>query len=150
MKKLANLTIKTVERTARKDPMLERRRKLLDKLDEQFEVLNAALAGESYTKTKSVWATNSDGERVQTQRTRRVQPWFFELDGGWYVQCRYGAKPLRLSGKGNAVFVDRLEDVEGALSALREAVSEGEMDDAIAEALKGRVSAGIKHKKADA
>lgn len=150
MKKLANLTIKTVERAARKDPAQQRRTKLLAKLNEQYDVLAAAKRGEKFTKSKTVWTTNADGERVQTQRTRAVRAWFFEQDGGWYVQCRYGAKPLRLGDEGNAVFVAKLEDVEQALDAMRAAIGDGDMDDAIAETLKGRVSAGVQRKKARA
>ncbi len=150
MQKLAKLTIKTVERSARKDPVLERRSKLLDKLNEQFYVLEAAHAGESYTKTKTVWVTNSEGQRVQTQRTRAVRAWFFQQDGGWYVQCRYGTKSLKLGDKGNAVFVQSLEEVEHVLSLMRDAVIAGEMDDAIVSAYKEKLSAGVPRKKARA
>ncbi|WP_273145296.1 hypothetical protein [Oceanicaulis alexandrii] len=148
MQKLTDFTIKSFERTAHKGATQKRRANLLAKLTEQFDVLAAAKRGEKLLKTKTVWTTNSDGERVQTQRSRAVRAWFFEQDGGWYVQCRYGAKALRLNDKGNALFVTKLENVEQALAALRSAVSNGEMDDAIAEALKGRVSAGIPRKPA--
>ncbi len=150
MQKLTDFTIKSIERTAHKDPALQRRTKLLAKLTEQFDVLAAAKRGEKLSKTKTVWTTNSDGERVQTQRSRAVRAWFFEQGGGWYVQCRYGAKPLRLGEKGNALFVAKLDDVEQALNAMRSAVTNGEMDNAIAETLKGRISAGVPRKKARA
>lgn len=148
MQKLAEFTIKSVDRAARKDPAQQRRAKLLTKLSEQYDVLAAAKRGDRFAKSKTVWTTNADGERVQTQRSRAVRAWFFEQDGGWYVQCRYGARPLRLGDKGNAVFVAKLEDVEQALDAMRAAIGDGDMDDAIAETLRGRVSAGVQRKKA--
>ena len=42
---------------------------------------------------------------------RRVRPWFFEQDGGWYVQCRYGARVIAADGTNNAVFVKSLAEV---------------------------------------
>ena len=147
MQKLSEFTIKSVERSMTSNPVQQRRSKLLAKLKEQFEVLEAAKRGETYTKTRTVWVTHADGHRVQAQRTRAVRRWFFEQDGGWYVQCRYGAKPLTFGGKGNALFVPKLDDVEGALSAMHKAVIDGEMDSAIIEALKGRISAGVKKAK---
>ncbi|WP_421860080.1 hypothetical protein [Oceanicaulis sp.] len=147
MQQLSNFTIKTVNRSAHRDPVQQRRAKLLSKLDEQLKVFAAAQRGETYSKTKTVWVTNSDGQRVQTKRTRAVRAWFFEQDDGWYVQCRYGAKPLRFGDDGNAIFVDKLDDVEKALNAMRVAIGKGDMDDLIAEALKGQVSAGVQRKK---
>jgi len=49
--------------------------------------------------------TNSEGNRVLVKTQRRMKPWFFEQDGGWYVQCRYGARVIAADGKNNAVFV---------------------------------------------
>ena len=68
-----------------------------------------------------------------------MRPWFFEQDGGWYVQCKYGNKVLAL-GKGNAVFVKTLKDVQGALESLKDVCEAGELDDAIAAAVKRKAA----------
>jgi hypothetical protein len=100
---LAKLNFKEFTRNVQTDPVLVRRDKLMAAIDEQQKVLAAALKGESYvisvTRTRKV-----EGENVRIEVERTVRPWFFEQDGGWYVQCKYGARPLRLSDKGNAVF----------------------------------------------
>ncbi|MGJ8610726.1 MAG: hypothetical protein ACSHWY_06505 [Octadecabacter sp.] len=84
---------------------------------------------------KNGWVTNDDGEKVATERLRTIKPWFFEQDGGCYVQCRYGSKVLDL-GKGNAVFVSKLADVETTLEAFWVATQQGELDEAIEKVLK--------------
>jgi nitroreductase len=66
------------------------------------------------------------------ERMRKVRKWFFEQDGGWYVQCKYGSKVLALGKGGNAVFVKALDDVEAALQALYAAAAGGELDEAVA------------------
>lgn len=76
-------------------------------------------------------------QQVQHQRVTRA--WFFAQDNGFYVQCKYGAKPLALSKDGNAVFVKQLGDVSNVLQAFYAAAAAGEFDSAIASAAK-RVS----------
>lgn len=132
---LAKLEFKEFSRNMQTDPVLVRRDKLLAAIAEQQKALAAALKGESYTvavmRTRKV-----DGEKVRTEVERTVRAWFFEQDGGWYVQCKYGARPLRLSDKGNAVFVPKLDAVAAVLDALKLAAMSGELDAALAGALK--------------
>jgi len=81
--------------------------------------------------------TNAQGEKVAVEKMRQVRAWFFAQDGGWYVQCRYGSKVLDL-GKGNAVFVKTLKDLDGVLEAFLVATQQGELDAAITAALSKR------------
>lgn len=132
---LAKLNFKEFTRTVQTDPVLVRRDKLLAAIAEQQKVLAAALNGESYTiaatRTRKV-----DGEKVRTEIERIVRAWFSEQDGGWYVQCKYGARPLHLSEKGNAVFVPKLDAVAAVLEAFKLAAMSGELDAALASAAK--------------
>ena len=131
MSYLSKLTVKTVVRTNKLDPVIQRRQKLISATEEQLKVVEAALKGESYEVLRKAWAKNEQGEKVLVERMRKVRAWFFEQDGGWYVQCRYGNKTLELGKGGNAVFVKALADVEGALQALYAAVAGGELDEAV-------------------
>lgn len=140
MTELAKLTIKTVIRTSNTDPKMQRRAKLIAAIEEQAKVLAAALKGEAYQVKKSSWMKNADGEKVAVEKMRQVRAWFFEQDGGWYVQCRYGSKILDL-GKGNAVFVKALKDVDGVLETFLAAANAGELDAAIEAVLAKRKAA---------
>jgi hypothetical protein len=132
MSHLTKLTVKSVIRTNKQDPVQQRRQKLVAGIEEQLKVAEAAAKGESYEMLKKAWAKNQQGEKVLVERMRKVRKWFFEQDGGWYVQCKYGSKVLALGKGGNAVFVKALEDVEAALQALYAAAACGELDEAIA------------------
>lgn len=135
MTHLSKLSFKHLERAgAQKDPRLERRNKVTAAVDEQKLVLATALKGDAYTVTRDKWMTNDQGERVLTKAERRVRAWFFEQDGGWYVQCRYGARVLLVDGSNNAVFVKTLKDVGAVLDAFRAAAQAGELDAAIIKA----------------
>lgn len=130
MSKLSKLTVKSVTRASKQDPVQRRRSKLLPGIEEQIKVAEAAVKCESYHVQRQTWAKNEHGEKVLVDRMRKVRPWFFQQDGGWFVQCKYGSRPLML-GDGNAVFVKALKDVQGALATLKAAVEAGELDEAI-------------------
>ena len=134
MTHLAKLTFKSVAKAVARDPVVARRDKLVAALQEQQTVLAAALEGQDHITERSKWMVNSDGHRVLVKTQRRVKPWFFEQDGGWYLQCRYGARVIAADGKNNAVFVKSLKDIAAVLDALIAATQAGELDAVIAAA----------------
>ena len=131
MTHLAKLNFTTVNRSSTRDPIIARRDKLLAGLKEQKLVHAAALKKEDHRVERHKWMTNDMGERVAVKTHRRVRPWFFEQDGGWYVQCRYGARVIAADGTNNAVFVKVLDDVISVLDAFLNAAATGELDVAI-------------------
>lgn len=138
MSSLKKLTIKTIARRNSLTPAEIRRKKLITKIDEQFGVLEAALKGEDLKVSRLRWSKNEQGARVRKSVERQIRPWFFEQDGGFYVQCKYGAKPIALSKDGNAVFVKQLAEVKSALEAFRAAAMNGELDAHIETSLNAR------------
>lgn len=131
MTHLAKLNFITVNRSSTRDPIIARRDKLAAGLKEQKLVHAAALNKQDHRVERHKWMTNELGERVMVKAMRRVRPWFFEQDGGWYVQCRYGARVIAADGTNNAVFVKVLDDVISVLDAFLNAAATGELDVAI-------------------
>lgn len=136
MSVLAKLNLKTVQRVIQKDPVVARRDKLLGGIAEQKLVLDAMALGTTYEVKAKRWRNNETGERVLVEVNKRIRPWFFEQDNGWYVQCRYGSRVLSISGKSNAVFVNKLEEVAAVLDAFAAAAASGELDRAVLVAMK--------------
>jgi hypothetical protein len=136
MSSLSKLTIKAVSRQSKLSPIEARRNKLLAGINEQMEVADAAMRGEQYAVTVPRWTMNEAGEKVRVQRQKVVRSWFFAQDGGFYVQCKYGAKAISLSKDGNAVFVKQLAEVKPTLEMLRSATKNGELDEAVAALIK--------------
>ena len=149
MTALTKLNFKSVTRSTTRDPVLARRDKLVAGLKEQRLVHTAALKGENYRVERQKWMNNDHGERVSVKAHRRIRPWFFEQDGGWYVQCRYGARVIAADGTNNAVFVKSLKDVAAVLDVFLSAASAGELDAAIAKATerKPQIKAGAARAK---
>lgn len=136
MASLKTLTFKTIERNRRESEITARRRKLIVKLEEQQKVLEHYLKGEQYTVTRPKWMQNNQGERVIVQKQRIIRPWFFGRDGGYYLQVKYGTRILSIDGVHNAIFVSALTELTEVLSELISATQAGELDGAIAQALK--------------
>jgi len=133
MTHLTKLTFKTVDRSSTRDPIIARRDKLIAGLKEQKLAHAATLKKEDHLVERNKWMQNELGERVLVKTHRRIRPWFFEQDGGWYVQCRYGARVITADGTNNAVFVNSLADVLGVLDVFLNAAAAGELDAAITQ-----------------
>lgn len=138
MSQLEKFNVKTVTRAFKLDPVRQRRAKLVNAIEEQLKVAEAAVAGRSHQITRKVSVKNEQGEKALVERTVKARAWFFQQDSGWYVQCRYGSRVLAL-GKGNAVFVQSLAEVSGVLAALKAATEAGELD--------GTMGAAVRKKK---
>jgi hypothetical protein len=136
MTSLKTLTFKTIERNRRESEITARRQKLIVKLEEQQKVLEHYLKGEQYTVNRPKWMRNNHGERALVQKQHIIRPWFFERDGGYYLHVKYGTRILSVDGVHNAVFVSALNELTEVLSELISATQAGELDGAIAQALK--------------
>ena len=136
MTSLKTLTFKTIERNRRESEITARRQKLIVKLEEQQKVLEHHMKGEQYTVNRPKWMRNNHGERVLVQKQHIIRPWFFERDGGYYLQVKYGTRILSVDGVHNAIFMEAISDLKGVLSELIAATQAGELDGAIAQALK--------------
>ena len=122
MNQLAKFTFKTLAKPAQVDPIERRREKIIAAIEVQKLVLAAALKGETFAVKA----------KVEGKADKAVRAWFVAQDGGHYVQCRYGARPLLLNATNNAVFVNKLEEVAAVLTAFAAAAKAGELDKAIA------------------
>ena len=136
MASLKTLTFKTTERNRRESEITARRRKLIVKLEEQQKVLEHQVKSEQYVVTGPKWMRNNHGERVLVEKQRVIRPWFFERDGGYYLQVKYGTRILSVDGVHNAIFVEATSDLSEVISKLITATEAGELDAAIAQALK--------------
>jgi hypothetical protein len=121
MSSLSKFTFKTLAKVPQVDPVQRRRDKIIAAIEQQKLVLAAAIKGVTFTVAVK-----------EGKADKAVRPWFVAQDGGFYVQCRYGARPLLLNATNNAVFVNKLDEVTAVLAAFAAAAKAGELDKAIA------------------
>lgn len=110
------------------DPVVNRRNKLVTKIDEQI-----ALATDSeFSPTKTKWVTDEDGAQKKVEYAKRVKRWWNNAaDGSVLLTVRYGSKPLELAKGKQAIVLASIEEVEPTLQKIKEAVLAGELDDIV-------------------
>ena len=112
------------------------RAKFLANVNTQISAVDAFIAGETgYFVTKKRYTTDEDGSRRRVNRDIGVRPWWFEIDGQFFITARYGNRPLELAkGKPSIGAGDSLDSVHDVLVQVRDAVEALELDKVLEKA----------------
>ena len=120
----------------------QRRNKLAMKLAE------AALGGEPYARSKHLWRTDEQGERMRVVREVKLRQWWgMEPTGSVQFSVYYGAVTLELVKGKTAIEVAKLSELPAVIKTVLKAVLDGELDEVIKHAAMAR-SPKAKVKKA--
>ena len=128
---LGALKLDASQKPTKIDTVTHRRNNLLAKLDEQILIAQAMLKGEEYFGKKTVKETDEDGEVTTTYVPKRVRKWFYENNGQWFLEIKYGNKVLQLAKDKGSIVVGKLEDMTGIIEQVKQAVLAKELDNAI-------------------
>lgn len=102
--------------------VLNRRRKLIEKIDEQLLLIG----GSDHNRRKE----DAQKPRAGAKRTRR---WWHETwDGKAILMIHYCGRPLEFVENKAAVECDNLAQLGPTLKMIRQAVADGELDDLLA------------------
>ncbi len=120
-----------------------RRNKLSNRLFSQINLAKALQNGESYTEKKFRTVRDKHtGETRSVELNKRVrQMWFVGESGKVCIQIKYGSRVLDFGRGKNAIEVSSADELISALTTLKGAVENGEMDaqlNAAADAVKER------------
>jgi len=136
MSSISKLKLITSKRERAVSPIVLRRTKLAQKLDEQLQLATAQKEGRLYAPKRIKTVTNDNGERVAIETTKRVKEWYWTTANNKInLAVRYGSKTLTLNSKGaNCIELNTGDELISTLALLKDAVIAGELDDAIANA----------------
>ena len=133
---VTSLKLVTATKNVAISPVLQRRNKLLSKVQEQLELCEAQRNQQTYAPKRLKTVINKEtGERTTIETIKRVKQWYWLTDDGKInLVVKYGSKTLPLNKKGaNAIELLNGTGLIGTLHKLKDAVIAGEFDDAIAE-----------------
>lgn len=129
---IAKLKLVSSKRERNLSPIVVRRNKLAAKIEEQLQLAQAQKEGRLYAPKRIKNVTNTDGERVAVETTKRVKEWYWTTPANKINLCvRYGSKTLELSKGKNAIELSTGDELLTTLTMLKDAVIAGELDDAI-------------------
>ena len=143
MSTLNTLKLVAAKQQRENNPVIQRRQKLLLKLDEQIALAAAKAAGTVYTAMRSKRVKDEAGNVSVVQQPKRLKAWFWAVDGGKVcVAVKYGNKVVELA-KGRTAVETTAAELTATLAVLRKAVESGEIDAQI-EAVSAGVRRGFK------
>ena len=126
---LNDLTLVTYAPKQGLDRETLRRRKLIEKIDEQIKIASDP----TFTATRFVSVKGERGsQRIEVQK--RLKRWWSQsATGTTHLTIRYGSKVLALSKDGkNAIQCD-YDEIAGILAKVKDAVENGEMDEQLSK-----------------
>lgn len=135
---LSALKLVSATRTKVKDPVVQRRNKLVEKLLEQQLLAESKLTGRVYAPTKIRTVVDEAGDRKTIEVPKKVREWFWMGEGGKVnMSIKYGAATLYLNAKNaTAIELPSMDELVSVIKSLKVAVLEGEFDKAIESATK--------------
>ena len=132
MSVIAKLKLVASKRERNLSPIIVRRNKLVAKIEEQLQLATAQKDERLYAPKRIKNITNSEGERVAVETTKRVKEWYWTTSSNKINLCvRYGSKTLELSKGKNAIELSSSDELLSTLTMLKDAVIAGELDEAI-------------------
>jgi hypothetical protein len=134
---MSTLKLVAATRENKVSPVLQRRQKLIKKLDEQILLATAALNGTTYQSTKFKNVVNAEGVTEYKQVPKRVRAWWWKNDAGKInLVVRYGARIVELSKGKNSIELENEAALLPTLDLVKKIIEAGELDEAITKVSK--------------
>ena len=129
MSTLSALKLTAAKRSTGISPQVNRRMKLLKKIDDQIALAKALATGGTYTTSRFRTVKDDEGGTRSVEIQKKVRPWWFPTETGKIaLSIRYGARVVEISKGKSAIEVASGDDLINALSVVRKAVDAGELD----------------------
>lgn len=126
---LSSLKVIARPKIEAKPPILAKRMRLIEKLDEQQAMAQAILDGQAYEAFKDKIVKDPEtGERKTVRKRKAVRPWYFDDNEHYYFEIKVGLKTLELDKGKAAIDVGKKEDLPAVIGTLIKAVEAGELD----------------------
>lgn len=133
MSTLNSLKLVAVKKPRNIPAIVTRRNKLSSKLWEQINLAKSQMDGKPFVvmKYRSVKDPQT-GLRKQVEVPKRIKPWWFQSEQGKVcVSVKYGSWTIELAKGKPSVEVASGEELVNALTAIKQAVEAGELDQQI-------------------
>ncbi len=129
MSTLSALKLTAAKRSTGISPQVQRRLKLVKKIDDQIALAKALSTGGTYTTSRFRTIKDDEGGSRSIEIQKKVRPWWFPTETGKIaLSIRYGARVVEISKGKTAIEVASGDDLINALSVVRKAVDAGELD----------------------
>jgi hypothetical protein len=143
MTQLKSLTFAALPRLTAADPVIQRRAKLIVRLQQQISLVQDP----QFTLTRQKWIADETGVKKLHELRKRVRAWWrTDPTGAVVLTVRYGAKPIEFAPGKAAIAVGKKDKLIPTIETVIAAVEAGELDAVLGQMSKTAVM--IKGKRA--
>ena len=129
MTQLKSLTFAALPRLSAADPVIQRRNKLIVRLQQQVQLAQDP----NFSLTRQKWIADETGVKQLRELRKRVRAWWrTDVTGAVVLTVRYGAKPIEFSKGLAAIAVGKKEKLIPTIETVIAAVEAGELDGVLA------------------
>ncbi len=124
-------TLKVIDRPKieAKPPILGKRMKLIDRLEEQLAMAKAMLDKTPFEAFREKSFKDPEtGERKTIRKRRSVRPWYYDSNEHYYIEIKVGLKAIELEKGKTAIDVGPQDKLLEVISTIIKAVEKGELD----------------------
>lgn len=112
-----------------KPPVLAKRMKLIERLEEQSAMAVALQDKQPFTALKDKTVTDKDsGEKSVIKVPRKIRPWYFENSGHYYFEVKFGGKVWEVEPNKPTIDVGELSNLPEIIKLIVSAAEQGELD----------------------
>ncbi|WAJ69541.1 DUF6641 family protein [Catenovulum adriaticum] len=133
---LSSLKVTARPKNPKTDLVMQRRERLLTKLNQQLDMAVAFINNEEYTVYKEKWRKDPEtGLSEKIRIPKRISPWFFQNNNTYYFQIRLANKPIEITKGCSAFEVGEKESLPAVIGKLIKATVAGELDSLLSNQL---------------
>jgi len=136
MTQLKSLTFAALPKLTAGDPVVQRRNKLIVRLQQQISLVQDP----NFTLTRQKWIVDENGMKQLRSLQKRVRAWWrTDPTGAVVLTVRYGAKPIEFQPGKAAIVVGKKDKLIPTIETVIEAASAGDLDSVLAKMSKTAV-----------
>lgn len=127
---LKSLTFAPLPKLTGSDPIVQRRNKLITRLQQQIQLANDP----NYRIPRQKWVAGEGGVKELRDQPKKVAPWWrTDATGNVVLLIRYGAKPISFEKGKAAIVVGKREKLIPTIEMVIAAVEAGELDQMLSD-----------------
>jgi hypothetical protein len=133
---IKSLTLTALPKLSAADPIIQRRNKLIVRLQQQI----ALVQDPNFTLTRQKWIFDETGVKQLRELRKKVRAWWrIDPTGAVVLTVRYGAKPIEFEKGKAAIAVGKKEKLIPTIETVILAVEAGELDGTLSTMSKSAV-----------
>jgi hypothetical protein len=126
---LSSLKVTARPKIEPKAPIIGKRMKLIEKLEQQQEMATCMIEKRPFEAFREKMVKDPEtGERSKQRRAVSVKPWYYDSDGHYFLEVKVNNKPIDIQQGKPAIDIGDKTELPNTIETIIHAVEKGELD----------------------